>query len=443
MRKTATIALLSCAIIATLRPSLYAADRKLALLLPQLFGAGGLVVDSEAFLPGGTTHSAHFNAAFQAQFGPTAAALNSALGRGLAAVASPSPASGFTYAFDPAAGVFIRSSESYGPVLGERAETIGRNRLAGALVYQHFEFDRIGEVSLDTVPFVFTHDSPGPGGREDVVAAPLSVSLVQDQATLLLVWGVAETLDLALVFPVIRTELEAVARAEVLRLGTTLSPAVHFFRGPGGEYGSTREYRSAGSATGVGDLLLRAKKTLKGARGGRGVGVALGLELRVPTGDAENLLGSGAFGVRPLLIASLSRGRSAVHVNGSYQWNGESVLAGDIVTGTKGSLPDVVRYSMGLDVGVSKQTTLSLDLLGTHSLGAVRLSHSTFTALDRITQVPVVEYEAVGTSALELALGAKFNVAGKLLFDTSLLWSLKNDGLRDRFVPLFALEYSF
>ena len=41
---------------------------KLAFLIPTLFGEGGLVVNSQAVLPDGSTHSAHFNSAFQSQF---------------------------------------------------------------------------------------------------------------------------------------------------------------------------------------------------------------------------------------------------------------------------------------------------------------------------------------------------------------------------------------
>ena len=41
---------------------------KLAFLLTQLYGPGGLIVDSLAVLPSGDTHSAHFNSRFQSDF---------------------------------------------------------------------------------------------------------------------------------------------------------------------------------------------------------------------------------------------------------------------------------------------------------------------------------------------------------------------------------------
>src|SRR5262245_43275368 len=93
----------------------------LATLFTNLFGPNGLIVDSGAGLPGEVSHSAHFNNDFQSNFGKFSTAMVSQF----VAVPLPSPASGFTYRFDPTTGVFQRTSQSFGPILSERAETIG------------------------------------------------------------------------------------------------------------------------------------------------------------------------------------------------------------------------------------------------------------------------------------------------------------------------------
>ena len=93
----------------------------LATLFSDLFGPNGLIVDSEATLPGEQPHSAHFNSDFQANFGKFSTALVSQF----VTVPLPSPASGFTYHLDPGTGVFQRTTQSFGPILSERAETIG------------------------------------------------------------------------------------------------------------------------------------------------------------------------------------------------------------------------------------------------------------------------------------------------------------------------------
>ena len=92
-------------------PAAAQSSDKLAFLIPTLYGPTGLVVDSEARLPSGETHSAHFNSAFQAEF----TQFNVALASQLAAVPLPSSASGFTYELDPTLGVFQRSTRASAP----------------------------------------------------------------------------------------------------------------------------------------------------------------------------------------------------------------------------------------------------------------------------------------------------------------------------------------
>ena len=105
---------------------------KLATLFEDVFGPRGLVVNSQQVLPDGSTHSAHFNSAFQSNF----TQFNVAFVSQLTALPLPSPAAGFTYAFDPATGTFRRTTRSFGPILAERAETIGRGRLSVGFNYQ-------------------------------------------------------------------------------------------------------------------------------------------------------------------------------------------------------------------------------------------------------------------------------------------------------------------
>jgi hypothetical protein len=97
----------------------------LATLVQNIFGPRGLTVHSDALLPDGSTHSAHFNSAFQSNFRQ----FNIALASQLTSVPLPSPGSGFTYRFDPATGTFARSTQSFGPILADRAETIGRGKV--------------------------------------------------------------------------------------------------------------------------------------------------------------------------------------------------------------------------------------------------------------------------------------------------------------------------
>jgi hypothetical protein len=411
----------------------------LAELLQNIYGPHGLVVDSEAVLPDGSTHSAHFNGAFQSEFGR----INIALVRQLGALPIPSPASGFTYAFDNSTGTFVRSTQSFGPILADRAETIGRGRFAFGYSLQQFSFETFDGLRLSHIPAVFTHDDFAlGGGRADLITTNNAISASVSQSTLSLTYGATEHLDLSLAVPLVRTSLNVVSDATIHRLGTAENPAIHFFRDPNapGTYGSERSFVAQGSAAGVGDVIARGKETIvKTDR----AGVALGLEARLPTGQAENLLGSGSFGLKPFGTVSAIYGRVAPHVNIGYQWNGRTVLAGDVATNVKGDLPGELSYVVGADVGVENRLTVALDVLGRHSSDAPRLSSSTFTVAGSEQTFQDIGFGVGSLNVVSGALGLKVNIAGTMLVTFNLQFKLNDAGVRARVTPLVGIEYGF
>lgn len=412
-------------------------QQKLAYLLPTLYGPSGLFVNSEARLPTGETHSAHFNSSFQQSFGP----FNTALATQLASVPLPSPASGFTFTYDAALGVFNRTTESYGPILSDRAETLGKGRASLGISFQRFSFDAIEGLSLDAIPVVFTHDNPVAGtGRDDVVTTSNSIAVELSQLTNAFNYGLTDRLDVAVAIPVVTVDLNVTSLATVRRIGTT-NPAVHFFFTPTGDtFGGQEAFRRAGRATGVGDVLLRLKlEALKR----RSLGVALGVEGRAPTGDEKDLLGSGAFGVKPFVVMSASRKRASPHLKLAYQWNGRSLLAGDLLAGRKGDLADQALAEAGVDLGLGKKLTLALDLLARRVIDGERLATDSFRALDGRSVFPNVRFFRGSYDIVDGAIGLKANPGGNLLVDLNLLFKLNDSGLRDRVTPLFGIEYSF
>jgi hypothetical protein len=409
---------------------------KLALLIPELFGPSGLKVDSRALLPDGSTHSAHFNSAFQAEF----TQFNIALASQLAAVPLPSPASGFTYTFDSALGVFQRSTQSFGPILTERSETIGKKKVTFGVTYQHFSFDTIEGLSLGDVPAVFTHDDAQlGGGRTDVVTTANAIDASIDQTVAFLSYGLGSRFDVSVAVPFVNVDLGARSLAQIQRVGTSSSPATHFYDDGLGDLGETRTYASSGHASGIGDVVVRLKGN---PVHNESVALALGVDGRFPTGDEEDLLGLGAFGVKPFLVLSLSQGRVAPHLNVAYLWNGKSVLAGSAATGQKEDLPDQVQYAVGADIGVTKRLTLAFDFLGTYVIDSPRLIRETFTAANGHS-FPQIGFVTESYNLANGAAGLKFNPVGRLLVDFNVLFKLDSAGLRDKVTPLFGIEYAF
>jgi len=406
---------------------------QLSTIFTQLYGDSGLIVDSLTVLPSGDTHSAHFNSDFQSQFTQFGVALTSQL----AAVPLPSPASGFTYEFDAELGVFQRSSQSFGPILAERAETRGRGRFSFGFTYQNFRFDTIEGLDLDNVPSVFEHDGAQlGGGRIDVVSTINSIDARVNQFTSFISYGLTDRVDLSLAIPLVSTDMTVRSDATVQRLGTSSNEQVHFYRLEGDDIGDRRIFTASGSASGIGDLTVRLKGRMSASS-------ALAMDLRLPTGDEKNLLGVGAPGIRPFLILSRSSRAFSPHVNVGYQWNGSSVLAGDPSTGQSADLPDQATWVIGADFGVSERFTFALDILGNYLIDAPRLQQGTFNARDGSSTFPTVSFETESYSLISGAVGFKLNMVENLLLDLNLLFTLDNNGLRDKVTPLIGFEYAF
>lgn len=408
----------------------------LATLFTDLFGTHGLVVDSEATLPGEQPHTAHFNNDFQGNFGKFSTAMVSQF----VTVPLPSPASGFTYHFDPSVGVFQRTTQSFGPLLAERAETVGARRVSFGFAAQRFTFDTIEGLDLDKVPAVFTHDNAQLlGGRQDVVTTLSAIKATVNQFTTFVTIGVTDRFDVSVAVPIVSNNLKVVSTATIQRLGTT-DPLTHFYRQADGEVGNTRIFTAAGSASGVGDLTLRLKTTIDRRTS---VGSAAGVDVRLPTGDQLNLLGTGAAGVQPFMIVSATYEKVSPHINLSYQWNGTSILAGNPATGRSADFPDQVTYAAGADISANARMTLAFDLMGRYLIRAERLSQQDFHALDGRSVFPNIAFSQRSFNALSGALGVKVNAFQRLLLDANLLFALDDHGVRDKVTPLIGFEYSF
>jgi hypothetical protein len=406
-------------------------------IFKDLYGPNGLVVNSNVPLPSGATHSGHFNSGFESEFSQFGTALTSQI----VSLPLPPPASGFTYEFDPGLGVFQRSSTSFGPILSERFETIGARRVSIGFAYQRLSFDSIEGIDLSSVPAVFTHDDAQLlGGREDVVTTVNSIEAEVSRSAAFISYGVTNRLDVSIALPIVTADLVVTSDATIQRLGTT-NPETHFFRAVEDDIGARRRFTAFGHASGPGDVTVRLKQTVKKATN---QGVALGVDLRLPTGDERNLLGTGAAGVGPFFVWSGNFGALSPHVNAGYQWNGDSILGGEPGSGESEDLPDLATYSAGAVIEVHPRVTASVDLIGRYIIDSPRLRLEDFHALDaNHTVFPNITFTSGSLNQINAAAGLKVNIFGRFLVDLNLLVRLNSNGLRDKISPLVGLEYAF
>jgi hypothetical protein len=409
---------------------------ELSQIFTQLYGPEGLVVNSLTPLETGETHSGHFNSGFESEFSQFGTALTGQI----VSLPLPPPASGFTYRFDPGLGVFTRTSSSFGPIMSERYETIGGHRVSFGFAHQRLSFDTIEGLDLGRVPAVFTHDHAElRGGREDVITTVNDINATVTRSATFFSYGITNGLDVSVVVPFITADIVVTSDATVQRIGTT-DPTTHFFRDLDDKIGNRRIFTAFGHASGTGDLTVRLKQTVgKSTR----QGMALGVDLRLPTGDEKNLLGTGAPGVQPFLVWSGNYGVVAPHLNAGYQWNGSSILGGDPGSGISADLPDLGTYSAGAVVAIHPRITAAIDVIGRYVIDSPRLRAEEFQALNGTSLFPNITFTSGSFNELSAAAGVKLNLFGRLLLDLNLLMPLDNAGLRDKVSPLIGIEYAF
>jgi hypothetical protein len=423
-------------------------------LIPQIYGKDGLTLPNPF-------HSAHFDSDFESSFTP----LNAAIGTQLTALPIASPASGFTFTFDRALGVFTRSTESYGPVLTERAETIGRHKLFVGFTYQHFGFSDLDGINMHHIPATYTHidccnpngsplqpgDPPSPGSprfEQEFITTDNWLDLKVNQFTFFATYGLTSRVDVSVAVPIMDVHFNVTSDAHIVRkTGAGPFGFAHFFDPscvgniPCQAASTDAVFFDSGSATGIGDVVFRVKGTVY--RGER-FHVALGTDVRVPSGDEMNFLGSGAWGVKPFVSASYPA-RISPHVNLGVLVNGNSILAGNLATNTEARLPTEFLYSGGADFGATKRLTFAADIIGQHVFDAPRASEAPY--VDILGQAePGILTTTISKASLDLvdlALGAKVSPTRHLLLSGNVLIKLNDAGLRARVVPLLGVSYTF
>jgi len=374
----------------------------------------------------------------------TLTGLGSGIATQLTTLPIPSSASGFVYEFDRSSGVYSRTEQSFGPIVSERAETVGKNKFSFMYSYQQFKLNNIDGNNLHSIGAVFVHkfdpDLP-PEFLKDVVTSNANVDLNVGQFTVAGTYGLTNSVDLSIAVPIVSLKLGLTSTDTIQRIGTKgttdeMGVPVHFLGSPSNPQ-SQQTFSRSQSVSGVGDVILRIKGTAK--RWGHAA-LAFGTDVRLPTGDEYNLLGSGAVGIKPLIILSGVYGKISPHINLGYQWNGKSVLAGEIATGYRRHLPSSVAYAVGVDARATKRLTLDFDILGQEFIGldrirSIKYREDSYTFAD-------IAFARDNANISNGSVGFKYNLAGTMLFYFNLAIKMNDAGLRSTVMPLFGITYT-
>jgi hypothetical protein len=401
--------------------------------------------------PAGFSHSAHFIGADSPQF-QALGQFNTDLAAQLSSFPLASSAGGFTYKFDPALGILTRTTDSFGPIYAERADTIGSGKFNVGLNYNHSSFTQVDNLPLrdGALALVFQHiDVNGdnehfePFYEGDVITAQLFLKIQTDITAFSLSYGLSDRVDVGVAIPVVKVDIEARSDAVVQRIATGNTPFVNLHQFVNGT--AQESFSQSGSASGLGDIVLRGK--FQAVRGGSG-GLAFAVDVRVPTGEERDLLGTGATQVKGMVIGSLRLGTLSPHLNAGYTWS-DKPRGG-------GTIPDEIDATAGFDLALHPRLTFAVDVLGRDFRNGtrVRVVNTQFVAntetdatkpLNLVTATfPRLTVESVANlNTLLGSVGFKFNPVANLLLSVNGLFSLNHNGLQARFTPLVALDYGF
>ena len=191
----------------------------------------------------------------------------------------------------------------------------------------------------------------------DVIEAALSLDVSTDTVAVFGNYGLTDRWDVGLAIPFVRVDMDARVLATIRRLATAANPLIHTFQA--GVDVPTQTFSTSASASGLGDIALRTKYRLANFRSG---GLAAALDVRLPTGDEENLLG-GSTQVKLFLIESAGSDRLTQHINVGYtissNSNGQSPTAIGLA-----DFPDELNYAAGLEFVLEPRITVIGDIVG-------------------------------------------------------------------------------
>jgi hypothetical protein len=194
--------------------------------------------------------------------------------------------------------------------------------------------------------------------------------------------------------------------------------------------------------------VIRTKASLLASRA---LDAAVAVDLRLPTGDPDKLLGAGGTQTKLLVIAGSTLAGVMPHVNLGYTFGGSGMTFGadNRWTGSFGD-PELIErepsqefnYTVGADVAATPRVTIAGDVIGR----VVKKSASMRPFIGGSSDRDLVRFLEVTPGTQHLVLGAvsvKVNVAGSWLATGTILFPLNDNGIRPAVTPVIGFERAF
>jgi hypothetical protein len=324
---------------------------------------------------------------------------------------------GFTFSFDPLLQVYKRSTSSFGPAFAQRSLTAGRAKVSIGANWLYSSYDSLGGFSLRDNELQLAKNVNAPG-LPRVSSTALNVDLDTNTVATFAQVGVTDSFDLGVIVPWVKVDLAADG---------------FYFGATGTTEGRLSVPRAR--AWGIGDMGIFGKYLLWRETDG---GLAATFDVRLPTGDEDDLRGLGITRTTAALVWSKG-GRVSPHANFGFEfWSKEVPISasGDV------SIRHQLKYAAGVEFDAHPQLTVLLDVVGRQLRGGGQLAYQTFGDAT-IGTVDALVGQPEGINSFWIVPGAKWNAWRRVLITANLLTTLANDGLRANFTPVVGIDWSF
>lgn len=372
----------------------------LSQLINNLYGGGGIQLAD-------TGHQAHFGET--QDFQNFTATLQAAL-QSRSFLPVPSAVGLVSYRFNEATGTYERVEGSLGPILAERGSTTGKGNFNLSLTYTFANYETInGQDSLQLVlHHCLTPDctfgNPNLPFLKDTINVDVHFRLKSQALALSAVYGLNNRLDVGLVLPYIRNDMQVFTHAFIVYAPGS-GPQNHHFD-PAVQ---TPDQLATGTAIGIGDVVARAKLRLSPKAA---LDSALLVDLTLPSGDKANFLGTGRTKLKATYIASRTIRRITPHINFGYEAQfGERKL-------------NVFDYRAGVEIAATPRLTVDTDLIG------VVRPH----ANDLFQSVALGDQHLLARSEIDGVLGGKWRLAPNRALVFNVLVPMNTAGIRPSYV---------
>jgi hypothetical protein len=335
----------------------------------------------------------------------TSDTISRALLANLATLPVTASSGAFVYRLNPALGTVERATQSFGPFFVERALTAGRHQASFGMTYQHLHFTSLDgrslrDGSLVTTANQFTDES----APFDVDT--LSLNIDASVATLYGNVGLTDRVEVGFAAPFLALQVDG-SRINTYR-GRTFTQAT-----------------ASARATGLADLVVRTKYTLFDEDSS---GLAAAVDVRLPTGREEDLLGSGSAALKFSGIGSIDRGRTSAHANA-----GVSV----------GGLSREISYGTAMTYAATGRVSVIGELLGRWldspgHIVPVSAPHPRLNGVETVRLTP-------GVSSLHILTavpGFKWNLTDTWVLAGNVTVPLTRGGLTAPFTPFIGMDYA-